>query len=139
MEDVCARLSGFGFWCFKYHQAHNSSHQKGALRCDFNISIQDRGKPLGIRTELKHVAKFNSIRDCVEYEIQRQINILQAGGQVQEETRGIDFKQGTTFKLRDKEKGKDYRYMPEPDLPRILITPVRFVVSVLCNLQLIST
>ena len=93
--------------------------------CDFNISVQEENiSGLGERTELKHIAKLSSIRECVNYEIQRQIDIIEDGQEVITETRGIDLKKGVTTKLRDKESYNDYRFMPEPDLPLINIQQV---------------
>lgn len=79
---------------------------------------------LGTRTELKHIAKFNSVRDCIQYEIDRQIELLESGKEVAPETRSVDLKKGITVLLRLKEDGRDYRYMPEPDLPFIKVHPV---------------
>ena len=103
-----------------------SEYDEAAVRSDFNISVRRIDQPLGTRTELKHITKMNSLKDCVNYEINRQISILDQGLPVKSETRGIDIKNGTTFTLRDKESGKDYRFMPEPDVPRIPLTNVRF-------------
>lgn len=82
---------------------------------------------MGTRTELKHIAKFDSVRDCIQYEIDRQIDILDKGKEVISETRAVDLKKGITVLLREKEDGRDYRYMPEPDLPIIRISPVRLI------------
>lgn len=111
-----------------YHKIIDvSEYDEAAVRSDFNISVRRPHEPLGVRTELKHVTKMNSLKDCVNYEINRQILLLDQGLSVTSETRGIDIKNGKTFSLRDKEASKDYRFMPEPDIPRLTLTDVGFL------------
>ena len=83
-------------------------------------------EPLGVKVELKHVAKMNSLKDCVNYEINRQISLLDQGLSVKKETRGVDIENGTTYTLRDKEDNQDYRLMPEPDIPELILKDVSF-------------
>ena len=96
------------------------------MRSDFNISLRRPNEPLGVKVELKHVTKMNSLKDCFNYEINRQIYLLDQGLTVNSETRGVDIKNGTTYALRDKEDTQDYRFMPEPDIPPINLKDVRF-------------
>ncbi|TPX58581.1 hypothetical protein PhCBS80983_g03015 [Powellomyces hirtus] len=105
-----------------YINVSASEMDEGAWRCDVNVSVRPAGGPLGARTEIKHLVKFTSIKSAIEHEIDRQIEVLESGKQVAQETRGYDVHRGTTFKLRSKEESQDYRYMPEPDLPQILLS-----------------
>ncbi len=92
--------------------------EKGALRCDANISLRPRGSSgLGVKTEIKNMNSFRAVRDALAYEITRQTEVLQAGGTIGQETRGWDEARGVTVPQRSKEFAHDYRYFPEPDLP----------------------
>lgn len=92
--------------------------EDGAFRADTNISVRKKGqKELGTRAELKNINSFKFIGDAIEYEIERQIEILEAGGKVRQETRLWDSKAKETVAMRSKEEAADYRYMPCPDLP----------------------
>lgn len=90
---------------------------QGAMRCDANISIHKKGEPLGIRTEVKNVATIRGVAKAIDYEINRQIQLVQNGKSVINETRSWDPESGTTVAMRDKEVVQDYRFMPEPCLP----------------------
>ncbi|KAI9338554.1 B subunit of glutamyl-tRNA and/or aspartyl-tRNA amidotransferase [Obelidium mucronatum] len=95
----------------------------GAWRCDVNISVRPRDSGTnGVRTELKHISKFSLLKTAIDFEVKRQIKVLESGGVVEQETRGIDDTTGETVRLRGKEDAFDYRYLPEPDLPAIFIT-----------------
>lgn len=96
--------------------------EKGSLRCDANISIQTQEGILGTRTEIKNVNSFFSLEKALEYEIERQIEILKNGGEIIQETRHWDEKNQRTVSLRGKEEAEDYRYFPEPDLPPLIVT-----------------
>lgn len=96
--------------------------EKGSLRCDANISIQTQEGILGTRTEIKNVNSFYSLEKALEYEIERQIEILKNGGEIIQETRHWDEKNQRTVSLRGKEEAEDYRYFPEPDLPPLIVT-----------------
>lgn len=89
----------------------------GAFRCDANISIHKKGEPLGTRTEVKNIASYRGVAKAIEYEIQRQIKIIEAGDKVVNETRNWDADTNSTIAMRDKEVVQDYRFMPEPNLP----------------------
>ena len=91
--------------------------EEGSMRCDANISVRPRGqKEFGIRAEIKNVNSFKALQRAIEYEIDRQIDIVESGGQVVQETRLWDDNQGITKSMRGKEDAHDYRYFPEPDL-----------------------
>ncbi|CAD1478414.1 unnamed protein product, partial [Heterotrigona itama] len=91
--------------------------EEGALRVDANVSISKPNAPLGIRTELKNISSLSAINHAIEYEIKRQISILQKGGEVTNETRAWDPLNKKTILMREKEEKHDYRFMPEPNLP----------------------
>ncbi|ELW50433.1 putative glutamyl-tRNA(Gln) amidotransferase subunit B, mitochondrial [Tupaia chinensis] len=90
---------------------------EGQLRVDANISVHHPGEPLGIRTEVKNLNSFRFLAKAIDYEIERQINELESGGEILNETRSFDYKLGCTVPMRDKEGKQDYRFMPEPNLP----------------------
>ncbi len=90
--------------------------EEGSLRCDANVSVHRPGQPLGTRTEVKNVNSFRYLRAAIEFEIARQIEVLEGGGTVDLETRLFDPATGETRVMRSKEEAHDYRYFPEPDL-----------------------
>ncbi|XP_059198431.1 glutamyl-tRNA(Gln) amidotransferase subunit B, mitochondrial [Centropristis striata] len=94
---------------------------EGQLRVDANVSVHTPGDPLGIRTEVKNINSIRFLARAIDYEIQRQIEVLQRGGTVQNETRSYDSKSGQTIPMRDKEGLQDYRFMPEPNLPPVIV------------------
>lgn len=94
---------------------------EGQLRVDANVSVHKPGEPLGIRTEVKNINSIRYLARAIDYEIQRQIGVLQRGGTVQNETRAYDSKSGETIPMRDKEGLQDYRFMPEPNLPPLIV------------------
>ncbi|KAG7221918.1 hypothetical protein INR49_016944 [Caranx melampygus] len=94
---------------------------EGQLRVDANVSVHRPGEPLGIRTEVKNINSIRYLARAIDYEIQRQISVLQRGGTVQNETRAYDSKSGETIPMRDKEGLQDYRFMPEPNLPPLIV------------------
>ncbi|KAK9718578.1 hypothetical protein K7432_005428 [Basidiobolus ranarum] len=96
--------------------------EEGSMRCDVNVSIHEPGTPFGTRCELKNLGSVKVLMSAIDVEVQRQIEILESGGTVYQETRGYDAVQNQTFKLRSKETAPDYRYMPEPDLPVLQVT-----------------
>jgi aspartyl-tRNA(Asn)/glutamyl-tRNA(Gln) amidotransferase subunit B len=98
--------------------------EEGSLRCDVNISVRPTGSEvLGKRCEIKNVNSMRFARKAIEFEVARQIEVIESGGKVEQETRGFDVQQGITYSLREKEQAHDYRYFPEPDLPPVVITP----------------
>jgi len=95
----------------------NGDMEKGSFRCDANVSVMPQGaKELGTRTELKNINSFKFVREALEYEIRRQIDVLQGGGEVVQETRLYDAERRRTDPMRSKEEAHDYRYFPDPDL-----------------------
>jgi aspartyl-tRNA(Asn)/glutamyl-tRNA(Gln) amidotransferase subunit B len=100
--------------------------EEGSLRCDVNISVRPVGtEKLGQRCEIKNVNSMRFARRAIEYEVSRQIEVIEGGGTISQETRGFDPATGTTYSLREKEYAHDYRYFPDPDLPPIVVTPER--------------
>lgn len=95
----------------------------GNMRFDVNISLALPGQPLGRRAEIKNLNSFRSVERAVEYEYERQSKILDAGERVKQETRGWNDATSKTTSQRSKEEAQDYRYMPEPDIPPIRLTP----------------
>jgi aspartyl-tRNA(Asn)/glutamyl-tRNA(Gln) amidotransferase subunit B len=106
----------------EYLEVCDGNMEKGSLRCDANVSIRPKGnKELGTKTELKNMNSFRNVQKALEYEIQRQIDVLDDGGKILQETRLWDGDKGVTVSMRGKEEAHDYRYFPEPDLVRIRI------------------
>src|SRR5215510_14302620 len=98
--------------------------EEGSLRCDANVSVRPAGQSaLGTKAEVKNVNSFRYLEKALEYEIRRQVELVEGGGRVVQETRLWDSSTGRTFSMRSKEEAHDYRYFPEPDLPPLVITP----------------
>ena len=95
--------------------------QEGSFRVDSNVSVHRPGTPLGTRAELKNINSFRFIEQAIEYEVARQIEILESGGQVVQETRLYDPERNETRSMREKEEANDYRYFPCPDLLPVVI------------------
>jgi aspartyl-tRNA(Asn)/glutamyl-tRNA(Gln) amidotransferase subunit B len=95
--------------------------EEGSLRCDANVSLHREGEPLGTRTEVKNVNSFRFLRAAIDFEIARQMAVLEGGGKVVQETRLFDPSTGETRAMRSKEEAHDYRYFPEPDLRTLAI------------------
>ncbi|XP_061534891.1 glutamyl-tRNA(Gln) amidotransferase subunit B, mitochondrial isoform X3 [Phycodurus eques] len=94
---------------------------EGQLRVDANVSVHRPGEPLGVRTEVKNINSVRYLARAIDYEIRRQIDVVRRGGSVRNETRAYDSKSGTTVAMRDKEGLQDYRFMPEPNLPPLIV------------------
>ena len=97
--------------------------QEGSFRCDANVSVRKPGDPLGTRAEVKNVNSFRFLEQAIDFEIQRQIELLEDGGTVVQETRLYDPDRDETRSMRSKEDANDYRYFPDPDLPDLVIEP----------------
>src|SRR5438067_9664100 len=96
--------------------------EEGSLRCDANVSIRPRGqKELGTKAEVKNVNSFRFIKQALEYEIERQVELIESGGRVVQETRLYNSNEGKTYSMRSKEQAHDYRYFPEPDLLPLVV------------------
>jgi aspartyl-tRNA(Asn)/glutamyl-tRNA(Gln) amidotransferase subunit B len=109
-----------------YTQTSDGNMEEGSLRCDANVSVRRKGETkLGTKAEVKNVNSFRNVARAIEYEISRQIEVLEAGGRVAQETRSFDADAGVTRTMRSKEEAHDYRYFPEPDLPPLVVTPER--------------
>ncbi len=99
---------------------------EGSLRCDVNLSVRKKGdQRLGTRTEMKNINSFQFILKAIEYEFARQIEVIENGGTITQETRRYDQESGKTFSMRSKEDADDYRYFPDPDLPPIILNDNR--------------
>ncbi len=95
--------------------------EQGSFRCDANVSVRRPGEPLGTRAELKNINSFRFIQRAIEYEANRQIDLIESGGAVVQETRLYNSDTGRTASMRSKEEAHDYRYFPDPDLPPLRI------------------
>jgi len=95
---------------------------EGSLRCDVNLSVRKIGAPLGVRTEVKNLNSFAFLGKAIESEFKRQVDCIESGESIVQETRRFDPESGGTYTLRKKEAADDYRYFPEPDLPPIRLT-----------------
>ncbi|EEY34675.1 Asp-tRNA(Asn)/Glu-tRNA(Gln) amidotransferase subunit GatB [Pseudoleptotrichia goodfellowii] len=110
----------------KYTKVSDVSMELGSLRCDANVSVRKKGDTaLGTRTETKNLNSFKAVVRAIEYETNRQIEVIENGGRVVQETRLWDEEQGVTRPMRSKEEAMDYRYFPEPDLPKVIISEER--------------
>src|SRR6185312_292680 len=100
----------------RYLGTCDGNMEEGNLRCDVNVSVRRPGEPLGTRCEIKNVNSIRFISQAIEYEARRQIELVEDGGTVQQETRLYDANKGETRPMRSKEHAHDYRYFPDPDL-----------------------
>jgi aspartyl-tRNA(Asn)/glutamyl-tRNA(Gln) amidotransferase subunit B len=100
----------------RYLGTCDGNMDEGSMRCDVNLSMRHPGDELGTRCEIKNVNSIRHVQMAIEYESQRQVEILEEGGTIQQETRLWDTKQGITRSMRSKEEAHDYRYFPDPDL-----------------------
>ncbi|MBI5188835.1 MAG: Asp-tRNA(Asn)/Glu-tRNA(Gln) amidotransferase subunit GatB [Nitrospirae bacterium] len=106
----------------RYLGVCDGNMEQGSLRCDANVSIRPEGqKEYGTRTEVKNINSFKFVEKALEYEIKRQIKVLEEGGKVIQETRLWDSTKGITESMRGKEEAHDYRYFPEPDLVPMIV------------------
>src|SRR6202167_459539 len=105
-----------------YTGVSDCNMEEGSLRCDANVSVRPRGqKELGTKTEIKNVNSFRFIREALVYEIDRQIEVIDSGGKITQETRLYNSNEGKTYSMRSKEQAHDYRYFPEPDLLPLVV------------------
>ena len=105
-----------------YTGVSDCNMEEGSLRCDANVSVRPHGqKQFGTKTEIKNVNSFRFIREALEYEIDRQIEIVESGGKITQETRLYNSAEGKTYGMRSKEQAHDYRYFPEPDLLPLVV------------------
>ncbi|MBL7003665.1 MAG: Asp-tRNA(Asn)/Glu-tRNA(Gln) amidotransferase subunit GatB [Gammaproteobacteria bacterium] len=96
--------------------------QEGSFRCDANVSVRQKGEDLGTRAEIKNINSFRFLEKAINYEIERQIDVIEDGGKVVQETRLYDADKNETRSMRSKEEANDYRYFPDPDLLPVVVT-----------------
>ncbi len=107
----------------RYLDICDGNMEEGSLRCDANISVRRKGDPrLGTRAELKNLNSFRNVQRAIEFEAARQVDVLEKGGTIMQETRTFDAAKGTTSGMRSKEMAHDYRYFPEPDLQPLTVS-----------------
>ncbi len=106
----------------QYIEVSDCKMQEGSFRADVNVSVHKKDKPFGTRCEMKNMNSFKSIQRAIEYEKERQINEVEKGNVITQETLRWDDFEGRTFQMRDKEDAQDYRYFPEPDLVAIRLS-----------------
>src|SRR6202050_3551062 len=105
-----------------YTGVSDCNMEEGSLRCDANVSVRPRGqKELGTKAEIKNVNSFRFIREALVYEIARQVEVIETGGKIVQETRLYNSHEGKTYSMRSKEQAHDYRYFPEPDLLPVVV------------------
>jgi aspartyl-tRNA(Asn)/glutamyl-tRNA(Gln) amidotransferase subunit B len=105
---------------------NDGNMEEGSLRCDANVSVRPAGsETLGTKAEVKNLNSFRFLQKALEFEIERQIELLESGGRVRQETRLWDSSAGVTVSMRSKEEAHDYRYFPEPDLPPLVVDHAR--------------
>ena len=106
----------------RYTGVSKADMEKGQLRCDINVSVRPKGSDkLGTRTEIKNVNSFRFVQKAIEYEVERQVKVLEEGGEIVQETRTFDPATGKTYPMRSKEEAEDYRYFPDPDLLPLVV------------------
>jgi len=109
----------------RYIGTCDGNMQEGSMRCDVNVSVRRPDGPLGTRCEIKNVNSIRFVQQAIEYEARRQVEILEAGGSIDQETRLFDAARGETRSMRSKEDAHDYRYFPDPDLLPLKLDPAR--------------
>ena len=120
--EFFARLRDILVWL----GVNDGNMEEGSLRCDVNVSVRPAGqREYGTKAEVKNVNSFRYVQKAIEYEIDRQIDLLTSGGRVVQETRVWDSTTGRTVSMRSKEEAHDYRYFPEPDLPPLVVNAER--------------
>src|SRR5262249_11849216 len=106
-----------------YLGINDGNLEEGSFRCDANVSVRPKGQSkFGTRVELKNINSFRFVRQAIDFEIARQVELIEGGGKVSQETRLFDNEKGVTRSRRSKEEANDYRYFPEPDLPPLLVS-----------------
>jgi aspartyl-tRNA(Asn)/glutamyl-tRNA(Gln) amidotransferase subunit B len=107
-----------------YTAVSDCNMEECSLRCDANVSVRLKGaEKFGTKVEVKNVNSFRFVRLALEYEIERQIEVIEAGGRISQESRLWNAAEGRTYSMRSKEQAHDYRYFPEPDLPPLIVSP----------------
>jgi aspartyl-tRNA(Asn)/glutamyl-tRNA(Gln) amidotransferase subunit B len=107
----------------RYLGTCDGNMEEGSLRCDCNVSVRHPGEPLGTRCEIKNLNSIRYVMQAIEYEARRQIELIEEGGTVEQQTRLFDAGRGITRPMRSKEEAHDYRYFPDPDLLPLVLDP----------------
>jgi aspartyl-tRNA(Asn)/glutamyl-tRNA(Gln) amidotransferase subunit B len=108
----------------RYLDICDGNLEEGSMRCDANVSVRLKGaQEYGTRAEVKNMNSLRNVQRAIEFEMKRQIDLIEAGGTIVQETRSFDASNGSTFSMRSKELAHDYRYFPEPDLPPLVLSP----------------
>jgi len=107
----------------RYLGTCDGNMEEGSLRCDANVSVRRPGEPYGTRCEIKNVNSIRYVMQAIEYEARRQVEVIESGGTVEQETRLFDASRGITRSMRSKEHAHDYRYFPDPDLLPLVLDP----------------
>ena len=116
--DYLARLKQI----LEFLEVNDGNMEEGSLRCDANVSVRKAGEQkLGTRTELKNINSFRFVQKAIDYEVARQIDVIESGGRIVQETRLWNSVEERTVSMRSKEEAHDYRYFPDPDLPLLVI------------------
>jgi aspartyl-tRNA(Asn)/glutamyl-tRNA(Gln) amidotransferase subunit B len=107
----------------RYLRVCDGNMEQGSLRCDANVSVRKKGDPnLGTKAEIKNLNSIRNVKRAIEFETARMIGLLEQNQPINQETRGFDADTGQTFAVREKEDADDYRYFPDPDLPKFVLT-----------------
>ena len=107
----------------RYLGTCDGNMEEGSLRCDCNVSVRRAGEPYGTRCEIKNLNSIRYVMQAIEYEARRQIEVLEGGGTIEQQTRLFDAGRGVTRPMRSKEEAHDYRYFPDPDLLPLTLDP----------------
>ena len=107
----------------RYLRTCDGNMEEGSLRCDCNVSVRRPGEPLGTRCEIKNVNSIRYVMQAIDYEARRQIELIEEGGRIEQQTRLFDVGRGITRPMRSKEEAHDYRYFPDPDLLPLALDP----------------
>jgi len=121
-EEAVAYAKALHFLIVEEIEICDGNMQEGSFRCDANVSVRRPGAPLGTRAEIKNLNSFRFLERAIEFEVKRQIEILEDGGKIVQETRLYDPDRDETRSMRTKEEAHDYRYFPDPDLPPLVVT-----------------
>ncbi|TMH81065.1 MAG: Asp-tRNA(Asn)/Glu-tRNA(Gln) amidotransferase subunit GatB [Betaproteobacteria bacterium] len=121
-EEAVAYARALHFLVVEEIEICDGNMQEGSFRCDANVSVRRPGGPLGTRAEIKNLNSFRFLERAIEFDAKRQIEILEDGGKIVQETRLYDSDRDETRSMRTKEEAHDYRYFPDPDLPPLVVT-----------------
>lgn len=120
-DEACAYLTKLRM-ILRYLETCDGNLEEGSMRADVNVSVRKLGDPLGTRCEIKNVNSIKAVQMAIDYEASRQVEVIEAGGKIKQETRLWDPTKGETRSMRSKEEAHDYRYFPDPDLLPLVIT-----------------